>query len=749
MKIRTMTATFGKLQKQTLELKDGLNIIEAPNESGKSTWCAFLRSMLYGIDTKARDKKGVIAEKNLYQPWDGGTMEGSIQLNWNDRDITLRRISKGASPLSQFQAVYTGTEEPVPGLTSDSVGELLTGVGRDVFERSAFVGQNSVAVTGSAELERRISAIVSSGQEDVSYSETEQRLRDWKNRRYSNQKNGLIPKLQEEQTSLSALLARLDTAHQQESSALATIRELQQEQTELESQAAAHRAIADAEVRHRYETAKADVDRAQAELDSVLQEKQRRGQLPDEAALRNMQGELSYLNTLDSNIKQARREAEQAEPVPSQIEHPVFAGMEPVAVKEQATADANAAKEFQENLRSALPVTSKLIVILTLLAAAIGIFLIAQFANSNPILFGILGVVCFFIICTTIVCGMVKHGRKMARIRQALELYGTRDPAEIIMQAKQYIADYEAAAQARTDAAVRAVTLERLEAEREELTERLLEQARSFAPEVTDLYGVSAAVSLALNLGEKERAAALRLEGAQNVLRAVSAQGVPEAAEAPEQAPKLSAAQVAARLQNVHSELSMQNKALAMAQGEIHTLGDRAALQARLDEVERQLAQRREEYEAILTAMEVLGEANTRLQERMSPALNKRAGELFHRLTGGVYDQVSLTREFEALAAKQGDVTPRKLLTLSKGTADQLYLAVRLAVCDLILPGADPAPLVLDDALVHFDGERLALALDLLKELAKTRQILLFTCQNRERLYLENDSTVHVTGLQS
>ena len=59
------------------------------------------------------------------------------------------------------------------------------------------------------------------------------------------------------------------------------------------------------------------------------------------------------------------------------------------------------------------------------------------------------------------------------------------------------------------------------------------------------------------------------------------------------------------------------------------------------------------------------------------------------------------------------------------------------------------APLVLDDALVHFDGERLALALDLLKELAKTRQILLFTCQNRERLYLENDSTVHVTGLQS
>ena len=35
-----MTATFGKLQGRSLELGDGLNIIEAPNETGKSTWCA-------------------------------------------------------------------------------------------------------------------------------------------------------------------------------------------------------------------------------------------------------------------------------------------------------------------------------------------------------------------------------------------------------------------------------------------------------------------------------------------------------------------------------------------------------------------------------------------------------------------------------------------------------------------------------------------------------------------------------------
>ena len=135
--------------------------------------------------------------------------------------------------------------------------------------------------------------------------------------------------------------------------------------------------------------------------------------------------------------------------------------------------------------------------------------------------------------------------------------------------------------------------------------------------------------------------------------------------------------------------------------------------------------------------MDALTEANALLQARMSPALNARAGELLSRLTGGKYDQVSLTREFEALASQQGDVNPRRLLTLSKGTADQLYLAVRLAVCDLALPAADPAPLVLDDALADFDDGRMALALETLEEYARGRQVLLFTCHGREAAWRE------------
>lgn len=71
-----MTASFGVLQNRTLELSPGLNIVEAPNEYGKTTWCAFLRAMLYGIDTaqrgRARKKAGQGALRSVERFPDGG-----------------------------------------------------------------------------------------------------------------------------------------------------------------------------------------------------------------------------------------------------------------------------------------------------------------------------------------------------------------------------------------------------------------------------------------------------------------------------------------------------------------------------------------------------------------------------------------------------------------------------------------------------------------------------------------------------
>ena len=58
MDFQHIEATFGKLEYRSLSFSKGLNIIEAPNESGKSTLLAFLRVMLYGFPPRERSRHG-------------------------------------------------------------------------------------------------------------------------------------------------------------------------------------------------------------------------------------------------------------------------------------------------------------------------------------------------------------------------------------------------------------------------------------------------------------------------------------------------------------------------------------------------------------------------------------------------------------------------------------------------------------------------------------------------------------------
>ena len=130
--------------------------------------------------------------------------------------------------------------------------------------------------------------------------------------------------------------------------------------------------------------------------------------------------------------------------------------------------------------------------------------------------------------------------------------------------------------------------------------------------------------------------------------------------------------------------------------------------------------------------MTVLDEANTTLQNRFSPALGKLAAEYMQFVTEGKYDGVMLDRDFSATVHENGENVPRSAEYLSAGTLDIMYLAVRLAVCELALPEGETCPLIIDDALVNLDETRLEQAMALLREIAKERQIILFSCRKTD-----------------
>ena len=270
--------------------------------------------MLYGIDTRDRDKKGYLADKNRYQPWSGAPMEGELVLEWQGRDITIRRSPRGNTPFGAFSAVYTGTEEPVPGLTAASCGELLTGVGREVFERSAFLGQSgSLAITAAPELERRIAALVSSGEEDVSYSQAEGRLKEWLNRRKVNKSVGRIPQLEGELAQVRASREELEQLTGALNALAAEERGLRRRKEALEEELAAHRQLAQLQLDRRFTRAAEELAQAREALDALRKEQSRFGSIPRREELKRAQGELAYLKALEPEIKNGEEALAQAE----------------------------------------------------------------------------------------------------------------------------------------------------------------------------------------------------------------------------------------------------------------------------------------------------------------------------------------------------------------------------------------------------------------------------------------------------
>ena len=193
--------------------------------------------------------------------------------------------------------------------------------------------------------------------------------------------------------------------------------------------------------------------------------------------------------------------------------------------------------------------------------------------------------------------------------------------------------------------------------------------------------------------------------------------------------PSRSKAELESRLGAADAELTLLRSELARTEGILQQMGDPTLLDARRSELAEALSQRTGEFDALTIAMDALEEADSHLRERFSPALNQTAGEIFSAFTGGRWPGLSLARDFTAQATGSDGLLPRSALALSAGTADQLYLAVRLAVCRMTLPDT---PLLLDDALAAFDDDRMVLALQYLAVLAAERQILLFSCHSRE-----------------
>ena len=138
------------------------------------------------------------------------------------------------------------------------------------------------------------------------------------------------------------------------------------------------------------------------------------------------------------------------------------------------------------------------------------------------------------------------------------------------------------------------------------------------------------------------------------------------------------------------------------------------------------------EIDALTLAIDRICELSSGIYERTGGALGRRASEILSELTGGAYTSMILD---ETAAVRIH--TPSRVLGLhqvSGGTLQQIYFALRMAAGELLGEGRS-LPVILDETFAMYDDERLAAALRWLKK--SGRQVILFTCQKRERELLE------------
>ena len=684
MQFCSLDATFGNLEHRVLTFAPGLNIIEAPNESGKSTLCAFLRVMLYGLKTNER---GTLADKNRYAPWSGSPMRGTLALTSGQEHITLQRDTVRANaPMGLFSAVYTGTSEPVAGLTAADCGEQLLGVPREVYERSAFIRQSGLAIDSDAELERRIAALITTGEEGPSYSETMNTLKKQLNARRHN-KTGQIPALEQSIAADGQALSELRTLAAQHSSAEAELAVLRSEQDRLRQELALHDAADRQEQYRALCAAGRAAEEAGAKAEAFYRMMEASKTPPDET-LEQVKVKLQALDDLKSQQAEAERNRQSAQKA---LDEFCACGTPPAVL-------------------NAVPYD-----IMFSLAAAVFCVLFALHIIPFPV----------FLLCCGILCGMIAVCSVVRRRQRA--------------QRTQYDRQRSALERAVHEADAACAVLA---AAQETQSAAILAEIP-----VKDIDHASAYIHDALSRRETHRQLVRDAQMAQlryEVLQKQTPAGAP--AQAVER-PVRSRAELQGMLEENTARCSALQRDADYTAGRIRAIGDRSDLESSLAEKQRRLDALEREYSAIALAMDSLEHANTVLQNRFSPALGARAAELFAGLSGGKYRKVLLDRTLKAFAEEAGSPVSRSAALLSQGAADQLYLAVRLAICDLVLPAEKHIPLILDDALINFDDTRCAAALDLLQKEAQQRQILLFTCQRRESAYLAGKPGVSVLSL--
>lgn len=669
---------FGKFNQKEVIFGDGLNVITAGNESGKTTLCAFLRAMLFGME-KPRGRTTKQEPYSRYLPMDTpGAYQGTMELSIDGKRYRIHRVFYRNERKTEVTELDTGRTVVFPG---EMMEHLMPGLSESGYCNTVSVPQTGAGTDGTLaeELRNYIANLSAAKEQEVDVAgaleELTKKAKEIDRRRLSREAEQTKEQLATDEQKLSEIDAK--------------IREIRERQ-------------------------------------GILTEKQEKLSRLRKQISKNREGEFAVWQERFFNYRSDLRDLELCERNLDAKEQALSKGLTAELEKQKEAFFQR--RQLQEKLCACEAEVEKLheclseekhnrerkdvrfltgCVLAVLVLAITGAVL---FFGSVPIGSTFLAAACGVLLLTFFRTKARKERNRRQEEEAAAEAAGAEaelellkrscmeSPSEQELQERIYLLQQKHAAEEGRKESI-GEERERIRREREELMqtrEELLCYFSRFAPvtELTESVVSEIFGKLLTKSANTEREAAVLEEEITGLLS--------EAARAE------TIAEQGADLEN-------------------RILENRRYLQ----ELHLRISQDEQEKEAIELAKATIQKLSEEIHDSFGKELNRRASEYVKKLTGGAYEKVLLDEKL-TLQADTGHSFV-KAEQLSAGTIEQMALAVRFAVADTMYHD-DSLPLIFDDAFAYYDDERLKETLHFLAE--SGRQVLLFTCHQRERAIL-------------
>ncbi len=698
--------SFGKLKNAVLNASKGINILSAPNESGKTTLAAFIKFVFYGF-AGTRTKSLQENERKLYTPWDNSVSEGSIFIKADNKAYKIHRLcgtsGKETCEITELSSGNTVFSGKVPG-------EVFFGVGEAVFARSLFFKQLTLPQSEDGIVAERLRNIAISADEEVGTQKAIKRLNDCKNELKGKMGNGLIPTAERERDSLEEALAasesmRRDSNEIRENIKLRT-KKMEEVAEKLASLEAESENIDKYEAYLRLKNLKKLSQEEKLAQNEYNEASAKLKQHPDSNIFGSLTAKNGELVAQQRNYEMLSRDLESSKNALIEVKSE---SADSLALQEAKTAYSALTKKTKLFFGLAFVIT----------AIGVGLLFLDKILGISCLALGICGVV------FPVVFSFKKNGiLKEAGFENISDLEKALDDFKALEFRAQEIQNRIAQQEKSLD-----LCKEKLENLKSQLNAEI--EKYSDIQEGDNREKIEYILSASSEISEKKAIWQAKKSALENALSGIDPQALAEKAKGayPPERDK----------NNVEKELRFygtQYKSLADLNGQNELeytalearSGDPAVLTGKLESINARISQLNLKYKAYETAIRLINESADYMKSMVMPTLSRKADEYFCVSTGGKYSSLELDTK---LSMSFGEDFRRSCDYLSAGTRDSAYLSLRLALADVLFEGCG-VPMLLDDAFVRMDNERLDYMSKALSKAAEKHQVFIFTHGERE-----------------